>query len=61
VKLAWPPGGAPDLERCGGVVRDDLRDRGVSIDDGDRAATSDPAQMLTQVRFRSAMPTLLMT
>jgi hypothetical protein len=52
VKVAWLPGGAPDLERGGDVVGDDLRDRGVPIDDGDRTATSYPAQVLAQVRFQ---------
>jgi hypothetical protein len=52
VKLGWLPGGAPDLERCGDVVWDDLRDRGVPIDDDDRTASSHPAQVMAQVRFQ---------
>jgi hypothetical protein len=51
-KLAWLPGGAPDRERGGDVVGDDLRDRRVPIDDDDRTATSHPAQVAAQVRFQ---------
>src|SRR5262245_13914579 len=52
VRLGRLPGGAPDLERRGRLVRNDLRDRGVPIDDGDHAASSHPAQVLAQARLQ---------
>src|SRR5262245_15091368 len=57
-KLARLPGGAPDLEGFPDVVRDNLRHRGVAVNDGDRTASSYPAQVLAQVRLQIRDPDL---
>jgi hypothetical protein len=55
-KLGGLPRGAPNLERRLDAVRDDLRDRRVAVDHGDRAATSHLAQVLAEVRLQLSDP-----